>query len=592
MRKYGIILTLIWLLIGGSVTAQLITYQKGSKTGIRYHGDKIYRPRKDSIVIKDDSIATIYRKRKTIYLNYLGEKVFKDKVQNGTVFSFGSALIQDKDGKWAAINRKGEYIFDHFYLEQPEKYKSIIITTFGNSIDLYNDRGVLEFAADSVKWMKDWLIVYTDKDEYVTITKKRLLRKDIEKTVKREVNFMNIYDADPGVKIASEIKSIDSIGQFMILTQIDDKTTILHKTEAFTIDDVHSIRQINDNYFSFKKKAVIHLVDRSLAQVIFSGIFDRVEVQGDYLHALIDSTNQSEFLTVIDHSGQIISENLFRIRPISGNRFVYQKDSLQFIGDLAAHRMSKMYHAVGDASEGYRLIYYEHSYGYISDETYEELPIRYPIIAQEYDAVPQMRRGGDFIRAIMEGFSNLGRVLVGKDPVKYLRYRPGKPGGIRLKETGREFNDGWAAVCLYEYNAAGSYDSIPVLGPFEKVKYNYVNTKGEYLNNERYSECRDFKNGHAWVKKDGYYYLIDTTGNKAMFQQFTNIRTDENGYTIAKFRWEDYLIDPNYKVVAKCECFNLTLVDSAYYDIEFKDSTLIYQLPLVDSAEAVIYSSP
>ncbi|MEX1001829.1 MAG: hypothetical protein WDZ35_06930 [Crocinitomicaceae bacterium] len=497
MKSLLILIGLMLILLPDLGFSQLTTYTKKSKTGLKYGEKIIYKARRDSIRIGDDSVATIFKKRKTLYVNYRGETIFKDRTQSAQVFSYGSAVLQDKNGLYGAINAEGDVIVQFIHEQSPRKFKRLLLVPFGQSWDLYSPEGIIEYAVDSVGWLNNWLIVYTQKSEPYTYTEKRLFKKDRVKTAYRRTDFINLYNPESGRQIVDEVAELHPYGQFVLLKKLSGEQFLLHNGEEFRVENITDFKEHDEHYISYRKDSLLQLVNRSKKDVIISGKYLKFDFRDQSIHALKDSSQNIDAIDIFDQQGRLLRSDLFYIVDLDPNRFIYKKDSLQFIGSAAGKALSPEFYGFGDANEGYRIVYYRYSYGYMNDASYEVLSIRYPIVAQEQIALTKRKRGLDFIRTVFTSLGNLGKAFVGKAPTPIDHYRKSRPKGVYLKETGHVFHNGWAVVCLDYYDPDKKYETIPVAASNADLHYNYINLKGELLNDKKYLQCSDFHQGKA-----------------------------------------------------------------------------------------------
>jgi hypothetical protein len=553
--------------------------EKKGRFGVSVAGDFVFKPKADSVFISD-SIATIYKKKKIFYLNQRGDKVYKVKLENGQAFKNDFAIVKNKEGKYGAINAQGEEVIALFLDGPPKYYGNLLLVdsySYGHSV-LYANDGRFMDKIKEVYWLHGWVVVEQQTRTVYYETKKRLFRKNIKKKKYRTNNFQ--YVLDPYTKEFLVSKgSYQDYGDYVLLT--NDKKNDLYSAEGDRVfENISDFKEFDRDYLQFSSDGETILFDRSKGKSLVKGDFIDFRINPSSIYAIKDTSRGILDISIYDHKGELIKDELAFVRSLDRQRFVFMVDTLQYIGTETGEELSEKYAAFGEMANGYRLVYFGASYGYINDHTYRLLPIEYPLIAKHYSGGGSGRRIGGFFRAIGNMIGSFARMMTFQKPPDYSSSgNSGTYNYTSLSESGHPFNNGLAKVCLSGKNKENNYDSLMVVESYEKLYYNFIDTNGVRLNKIKYEQASDFINGKAWVKDYKYYYVINTKGKKTSKYKYRIWKEMESGYFKAQYRGLDYFFSPDLNEVAKCDCFRTYETAEGIFNIHQDDTTLIYAFP-------------
>lgn len=554
------------LCLSFSVFGQIETYENKEKLGLKVNNEIIYKAKADSILILDDTIATIYKKQKIYYVNLEGKKVFKRKITHGLAFHDGTAVVMNRKNKFGAINNKGDLIANYYYSQAPTYFgRLLVFESWSHKFDVYSPVERLMSYADSIRPLENWLIIYNHSNESYTYTEKRFLRPDKTRTGKREVNHIVIYHIWQEELVAKDIKEIVELDQLIILKNENYQRSIYQRSGKLLYEKVYQIQQENPDFISFRHESKRKLLRKSDAKTIIEGTYTHFQFNPNTIYAYKDSTEELDLMDIYSKEGELKQSDLYFIRNIERDRAIFAKDTLQFIGTEEGDQLSQFYVNIEGASENFRLVYKKGYYTYINDNTYAELNSQWPLLAYDYPASSGGRRRGGFLRAIFTGIGNFGRALVGKPRKSIFSHSVGSSGGIGLYFYGELFQEGFAKVCVSTFPDEQIKDEYVLIENQYDIRYNYIDTSGALLNSKKYIYCYPFVNGVAMVKEGKYYYGIDRKGNRIKGMKYLEFESIGAGYYQVKIGKYYGLMSPAYKLLTKCKYWSIYGVDGTFY---------------------------
>ncbi|NOQ75524.1 MAG: hypothetical protein GQ574_26175 [Crocinitomix sp.] len=569
------------ILIASIASAQFTRVEKKGKVGFKYAETIVKKPKYDSLIFGDKTIVSAYKKGKVYYVNTSGKKIHKGTIYRTSPFVNGTGILKNRRGKYAIIKDNGEYLMEYLFTEKPVKYGQMVFVKSKYRNRLFNARQLLEKKADSVTSIGVWLISSTTTKEAVTHRKKRPFLPD-----KKETSYLHhvkhkLYDAEKGILRLDEIESFEMYASNLVVERNGSPAAIYSLDGANEIDTLCEFEIIDSNYFSAVQDEKRGIYSANNLNPIITGDYEFFLLKSKTIYALGDTTNAFPALDVYDYNGKLLKTGIQYVSDLDENRFVFGKDSLQYIGTELGEQLSGFHHGFGSAQNGYRIVFGNYSYGYINDKTYAKIDADYPIIGRKKSTYRTTRRRKGIIRTIVQGIVNTTRRFFGKSTVSYSSSNYDAVG-INIVESGSGFEEGFAIVCFYGLQDDNQYDSLTLTEDFVSLKYNYIDTTGQLIDKNKYYECRPFHNGYAWVKGETYHYLIDTRGKKQKKYRFNGVKKDDNGYYVVRYRAQYGLISPDYEVVLPCEHSFITFEDGNYIETYFSEKTVLYELPKSD----------
>ncbi|UKN02683.1 WG repeat-containing protein [Paracrocinitomix mangrovi] len=573
-------LSLLLCLIGFAAFSQFEVYQTGKKTGLKYNSEIVYKPKKDSIVCLDDSVATVYQKKKVLYVNQSGDKVYKAKRVYATPFIGGNAFIKDKHDLYNIINSRGEEVEGHIFIKAPVKYGRMMLAESSRKTYLYSSQKELLQRVDTIIEHGKWIeVMYHKIEHYTYYTKKNIFKKE-QHTGEKNVYFKRVYDPIAEKLEVINISTTASIHNYLVCYLTNDKITILEHEGKYRIDSVESIVPLSEELFVMKKNKLTSLINGQTGNSIFSGDFDSVAIMPNSFYAFKKDKDDPQ-LYIYSKDGKLIKDQFAYVDAISRDRHIFEKDSMQYIGNEFGKKLSGDYYSIGDESEGYRIVFHTASYQYINDFTYQTISRQYPLMTYEPNAGGGgRRRRKGIIRGLVEMTANIVRAVTFQRPKRYGSGGSVHTNGKKFLEKGRPFQDGLVKVCLSHLDDSNNYtEPIHVTNEF-KLFYTYMDTTGNYINNEKYNDVQDFHNGYAWVKYKDYYYLLDKTGKRKSIGKFSYVKRDDNGYYKVSYAGKDGLVSPDFKIISKCTHFLIYFSEEHqhYYEDKYGEKLIIHQL--------------
>ncbi|MBD3639192.1 MAG: WG repeat-containing protein [Crocinitomicaceae bacterium] len=549
MRSLFIILTLYHF---SAYSQGFESFNEADKFGIRYNNTPITKAKFDSLAFQDDSVATAYRKKRVYFLNTAGEKIYKTKIDRAETFSSGTAILKKK-GSYGAINRDGDIHVPIRSTRRPEKLGVMVAVEYGEDFwtfyDLYGRFGLVERFADSIKFINGWVIVYTNTTRNYHYKDKRFLRKD--KVVNGTLDYPAVSAYQGLTAKCMAYKALDCrVIEDYLVVQENNTTTVVHNHENGKI---------------------------------ISGPFKEVIINKNTIYGLTDTIQFYHNLVIYSKTGTPLTDDLGLVAIIDNNRSIFEKDSLQFIGDEFGKPLSPFADGFGSLYNGLRIMYKNGRYTYMNDSTYELMPLSWPVIVQKVNTRHSTFNAGRFVGTKLKNFvrriGNFGRILIGAKTKQLETYNWSTyfEENVEMVEYGRPFYNDYAIVCYYDQ--ADSNSSKPImLSNKNDLRYNYVHTSGKLLNDNKYIKCREFRNGKAWVY-DGYWHIIDTTGIELPEMKFNQMKEDENGYFIVKQEFNYGIVDPYMNLVVPCKYGYLKFKDNHYYEFS-GDQRVVYEIPV------------
>jgi WG containing repeat len=544
----------VLLTFNTTLFAQFDSFEIKGKKGIQFNEIKISNPKFDRIEFKDDSIATAYKGSKVYFINVFGKTVYKSKADRAESFIDGFSIISKKE-KFGAINRDGEKVIPLKSLVKPYHIGKMMAVESPNSFyykhfDLYGQSGLLEKEVDSIKLLLNWVIAYDTWSESYTYTKKRFLRKDKEMPGIIEHPSLHIYEAQNASLITRRAQELHLEGDFLIVKKENNHLAI----------------------FSSEKGEVI------------SGNYKHFIFNSQTIYALKDTVKVFDNLSIFDLSGKIIKNDLGFLSPIDDDRFLFTKDSMQFIGDELGNQLSPLVTGFGELSEGYRIVYLNERYSYMNDKTYEIQNFSYPILAKTVTTTHSSYNLFGHIRSKFKNLGtrigNFGRSFIGKRRKSLETYTWSSyyEKNTVFKEGGHSFVNGFAIVCTYKVNDTNLTRLPLIVQDREPFTYNFINHSGEQLNETFYKQVFDFKNGMAWVRNRSWT-LLDTLGKEQKDFSYSDMVPLENGYFFVATGFSEWgVMDPNFQIVVPFKHARLVMEGSNVFEWSDKE-TIIYEMP-------------
>ncbi|MFT5818949.1 MAG: hypothetical protein ACI8ZM_000170 [Crocinitomix sp.] len=575
-----IILTYL-ILIASFASAQFTQVEKKGKVGFKYADTIVKKPKYDSIILGDKQIITAYKKGNVYYINASGKTIHKGKVYRTSPFVNGTGILKNRRGKYALIMHNGEYLMEYLFTERPIKYGQMVFVKSEYRNRLFNANELLEKKTDSVTSIGAWLISSSSTKESVTHRKKRPFLPDKKVTSYHYHIKHKLYDAEKGILKLDEIESFEMYAGNLVVERNGFPAGIYSLDGANEISKLREFEIIDSAYFSAVQDEKLGIYSAKDLNPFITGDYDFFLLKSNAIYALGHTTNEFAALDIYDYEGKLLKTDIQYVRDLDENRFVFGAAGMQYIGTEFGEQLSGLHHGFGSVLNGYRIVFGNYSYGYINDQNYAKIGGDYPIIGRKKSTYGSTRRRKGIIRTIVQGIVNTTRRVFGKSTVNY---SPSNYDGdaINIVESGSGFEEGFAIVCFYGLQADNEYDSLTLTEDFVSLKYNYMDTSGHLIDQNKYYECRPFQNGYAWVQDATYYYLIDQSGKKQKKYRFNGVRQDDNGYYVVRYRAKYGLISPDYKLVLPCDHSFITFEDGHYIETHFSEKTLLFELPKSD----------
>jgi hypothetical protein len=545
-------LFLILVIVSSQSFSQFSTTEKKGKTGLKFEDQLIVKPKFDSINTTDKEIATAYKKSSIYYLNNEGKKIKKSAISYGSIFTDGFAIISTKKGRYGAINNVGEKIIRFSSKEMPQQFGRLLIVKSWSDYNIYSPSGYLSGSVDSVDIIEDWLLGHKTEAVYHHYIRKRTLGKDKDESYYTYHPYFNIHNYRKGTAVLKNV-----------VRYYQDENYTIHKL----IDSSVAIVDNND-------------------QLISKGDYIDIQVNKNSLYCTLlnDSAHTTE---IRDLSGKLLRNDLLLINTIDEFRYVFQNDSLQFIGDEMGKQLSPKMTGFGDLTNGWRIAYDKFSFTYMNDSTYEVLTMRLPVILK---TITTSSGGGNGGWSLGRGIRNF-KTRVGNIAKKYTG------GTERALETSE-----YAYIIkkdefpVYQFPIQGEYvivvssllDSNQSYDRFFhyeynfEPKFNYMKTDGSLINNEHYDRVESIINDRFIAGREKKDVVVSLEGSE-LTHRFDRIRKDTLGYYVT--RLDEYptrygLLDSNLNEVLPCKYGYFSFLEDGFYEVDYKQrKKLRYKIP-------------
>jgi len=259
---------------------------------------------------------------------------------------------------------------------------------------------------------------------------------------------------------------------------------------------------------------------------------------------------------------------------------------LQYIGTELGEELSAYYSGFGDEKNGFRIVYNAFTYSYINDKTHTKINADFPVIGRKGSTMNQSRRRPGILQGVLTGFINLIRIATFRRPIT-MAYPTAKynENEIYIVEEGKGFENGYAIVCLYGIEKDNTYDSLLLISSNSKLRYNYIDTLGNIVNNKKYKTCYPFTNGNAMVRTDKGYYLINEQGINQTKFKFDYVKEDENGYFLVSYKGKFGLLNPNYEQIIPTKHGVIHFKDGNYFSSDYNREKKVYE-------DVILYKIP
>ena len=568
------------MLIASFASAQFEQYEEKGKVGFKFASEVVKKPKYDSLIIGDSEIVTAYKKDKVYYINSSGKAIHKGKFYRTSPFIKGTGILKNRRGKYAIIMTNGEFLMEYLSTEKPVKYGQMVFVESPYRNRLFNNNKLLEKKLDRVKSIGTWLISTTITKEQYTHTTNRRLLPDKKETAYRYHQFHKLYNAEEGTLEMDEISGFQLYAGNLLVEKNESPSALFALDGSREIENLREFKKIDSTYFTAMQGEERTLFSTHDLKAIISGNYELLLPKMNTIYALGDTTSEFPALDIYDYEGNLIKSELQYVSDLDEGRFLFAENGMQFIGTEFGEQLSGFYHGFGTAQNGYRIVFGAYTYGYMNDQTYAKVPGDYPVIGRKKSTYSSGRRRKGIIRTLVQGIVNTTRRVFGKGPVNYYPASNYDPNEINIVESGSGFEEGYAIVCLYQYQADNQYDSLTLTDNFFKLKYNFIDTTGQRLDKKEYDECRPFNKGYAWIKEGDYFYLINENGKRQKKYRFSGVLKDDNGYYIVRYRGKYGIINPDYELVVPCEHSIISFEDGKYIETYFSEKTVVYELPI------------
>ncbi len=492
----------------------LLIATKDKKKGVLNRiGEEVIPVRYDHIVRKDSLFLARKKGEKDVLINKYGKivKIIEDKENN---FINGLALVSYKYGKWHFINKKGERV--------GKKIKFNDIAYIDDSLALVGNS-------------------YKDKWFFIDKTGERIGEK-----FNADIRY---YENDCVEKAGSGIFKI-KIGGGYHYKYIFVDTTGKIITREYNFADIfheglaHVVYKGNHGYINMQGKEVISLkydysydFNEGLARVCHKDKYGFINRQGEeVIPTKYDgAADFSEGLARV-YIGEILGSTAkYGFIDKVGKEVIPLKydDADNFIGNLTWVKKGKKYGLINkEGEEISSFIYNRHtSYKYFFKNNLARLEKNGKWAFVDSCGVPKTDFIYDQLQSFNEGISRVyrnGRYgyvnLEGEEiiPVRYDFLVDYCVNGMikvwdRASRKWGMINKLGETVMPLEYSYIGYMTTDGLAWVYSSGKYGFVNTKGNLVIPMEYDLARNFLQGYAHVKKDGYWFYINTKNKCVKF---------------------------------------------------------------------------
>ncbi|TNE53965.1 MAG: hypothetical protein EP338_09405 [Bacteroidetes bacterium] len=536
---------------------------------LSFSGTTQFNPsRYDSIKQLDSNIRTAYKKQKVFYLNQLGKKMARGKL-GSTLFSHGQGALV-KRRKIFVVDSLGSVVSKYSDDYQFRQFQSVLYISPKDN-DLGSDEQMSGRYPRSDKGIHRHLFIKGEELFENTIDTVFLQRHLLMVRVKE-------HGSSPSVVPIHFADGEIIPGDFSLLERRDDLLLIHEKyNKEFTTyfpnhdrwyNDIVSYDSIEKNHLALRRKHETLLLNALTAELLLTTWKESTfDIRKHTIFVLSEAgPKEHPHLRIHDLSGQLLADKLHYVRDLDSNRVVLQKDELMYISALNGKALSKSYRAIGEDTNGYRVVYEGSHYSFINDSTYEQVPFSYPVIAIREGDLPSK---SNFLQELFRAFLKLTTW-----PLAIINsgYREALYGDnskdLVILEPSSGFHDGLARVCLIAPQHRADSASLIITSLDQLNAFNYVDIHGKLLNDQKYLNCIPFRKGLAWVKskKKKGVFQIDTQGKRIGAKKYDDFEVVEHQFVkVKKLIWvdgwfSDYwdtidgLYDPDGNKIFDCRC--------------------------------------
>lgn len=511
-----------------------------NKFGVQLNGDWIVPPKFDSIYASSSNHYTAYKKSKVFYFNSKGDRFFKTKINENTFgdrFNRGYAFVKKKQ-LWGAIGINGEIVVPYSYNLKPTMVGSIAVfsrkSLYSTKVDLYgaNYQGLGKYY-DSTKVLKNLILAFASKTET-----KRVKRKIIgTKKVTVDNLWTNFFDINSSTLIG-KYKGHDciQIGRMIQVVDENNNNVLLNSKGEVLVAALNKTEQAPDgNFFIYLNpspqtdyKSFVYLLDSSGKIIIEHKGYSRFLFNDKSIYAYYDARR----VDIYSKSYELITANV-RFKSYKINNWnVFQDDNGWYLGDETGVRKTNYYSKINKASNDMILIQRDSSFGYLNLSNLTETKFYPTLTGINY-------RYGRTGRGIMKLFGSSYRTETWE-----------------VLFDGRPYREGYAVIALNAHNKPLQKGRSLDIGDETKLRYNYIDKKGNLFSKDKFKALYPFKNGKAWVYKSSYFYLIDTNGKADYSIKAEEIDDIGSDHFLFKKNGDWGIVDNNYKVVVEPTYFH------------------------------------
>lgn len=541
---------------------QFESFSEKNKSGLSFNGQKITKAKFDKIIIADDSIATAIKKTKRYFINSSGDIVYKSKLELSQNFENGLAIIQDKKGNYQLINRAGEVVYGTELGVNSEPKRVLDVVEFGGTGNgIFNKNGIVRISYDSLAIHKDWLIVYkTHKDPYTVKVKDDTKFFGRRKERRYHIStYYDIYNRDATIKHADQVAEMEYFGSHYILKKRDSSYALINAQGKELVGAFDHLQVLSENYIKGKKDSSSILINLQTEKIEIQGDYQKFELKENTILAFSVDTDTLKLIDIFNN-GELLNSNLTYLKSLNDQKLVIQDTTGLYITSEKGDKLLGPYTFIGDIKSKHVLVCDSSNYYYINSSTWLESGFYYSLI----EAKVHSRKGPpkDFVGSLF-----------------YLVFGGWLSDGIdqiEIVDKGHDFYEGWAICATNQSSSNAPFKKRFYISSDEKLRYNFINTKNEKLNEIKYKDCFPMYNGRAWVKEKEYYHVIDSTGNQASDLKYDVVELDRSGYFIVEKNGLKGIVKPDYSEAVPCEHGQLHSRDGKFYNGFGEYEELIY----------------
>ena len=541
---------------------QFESFSSKDKVGLNFNGQIILKAKYDKISLKDDSVATAYKKTKIFYTNSKGDIIYKTKTGFGQEFESGIGVVQNKKGAFHLINRSGEMMQGTTVGTRRQPKRVLDIVEYGNAGNgIFNHTGLVPIVYDSVSAYNEWLIVHkTHKDPYTIKVKDDTKFFGRRKVTRYNLTaYFDVYNSNATKLYSDKIVSMDVYGEYFILKKRDSSYSILTQSGKNICRPFSQLQILSSNYISGFQDSSTILINLKAEKIEIEGNYLRYELKDKAVIAYSTDTDSTSLVDIYSR-GELVGQKLNLVRSINNQKLVIQDNSGFFISNDFGKKMAGPFTYVGEIKSNHILVCDTVNYMYISAETWKQLNFYYPLIeAKTYSRTgPPKDFIGSFFYMVFGGWLSDG---IDK---------------IEIVDNGHDFYEGWAICAINESSSNQPFLKRAYISSDEKLRYNYINPQNEKLNAKKYKDCFPIYNGKAWVKEKIKYFVIDITGKQSGSLEYDNVTLDPTGYFIVEKESLKGIVSPDYKELLPCEYDQLHVKKGAFYNGYGEQEKLVY----------------